>query len=55
MEPTQGLVEFNVYGRDDYKQDGPQVVDVSFTVEVGSESFDLPVTKVSWATSVMSV
>ncbi|RUS84262.1 hypothetical protein EGW08_007955 [Elysia chlorotica] len=46
LQPTNGEVMFKVYGREDYKQDGPQAVDVSFTVDAGSASFQLPSTKV---------
>ncbi|GFR95730.1 endonuclease-reverse transcriptase, partial [Elysia marginata] len=45
-KPGKGLVEFKVYGREDYKKDGPQKVQVGFTLESGSISFQLPVTTV---------
>ena len=45
-QPMSNLVEFNVYGREDYKKDGPQVVQVGFTLSIGSESYNLPVTMV---------
>ena len=47
LQPTNDEVTFKVYGREDYKQDGPQAVDVSFTVNTGSASFQLPSTKVN--------
>ncbi|GFS24196.1 von Willebrand factor D and EGF domain-containing protein [Elysia marginata] len=46
QEPNQDKVTFKVYGREDYKKDGPQAVDVSFTVNAGSETFELPTTTV---------
>ncbi|RUS69140.1 hypothetical protein EGW08_023098 [Elysia chlorotica] len=45
-KPMSDIVEFNVYGREDYKKDGPQVVNVGFKLDTDSESLDLPVTMV---------
>lgn len=46
QQSNSSEVHFEVYGREDYKRDGPQMVQVGFTLNSGSITYELPVTKV---------